>query len=83
MQSETLILIQLYKMWVRPTALYGAPAYYSATKTHLTKIQVIQNSALMIALRRLRRAYIEDLHEEGSPVSLNLRQLGPVLWRRR
>ena len=64
MQSKT--LIHLYKMWIRPIALYGAPAYYSAAKTHINKIQVIQNSALRIALRRTRRTHIEDLHQEGS-----------------
>ena len=63
MQSKT--LIHLYKMRIRPIALYGAPAYYSAAKTHLNKIQVIQNSALRIALRRNRRSHIADLHEEG------------------
>ena len=52
-------------MWIRPIALYRAPAYYSAAKTHLNKIQVIQDSALRIALRRNRRSHIADLHEEG------------------
>ena len=74
MQSKT--LIHLYKMWIRPIALYGAPAYYSAAKTHINKIQVIQNSALRVALRRTRRTHIEDLHQEGSlnllKASLNL-----------
>ena len=64
MQSKT--LIHLYKMWIRPIALYGAPAYFSAAKTHINKIQVIQNSALRVALRRTRRTHIEDLHQEGS-----------------
>ena len=64
MQSKT--LIHLYKMWIRPIALYGAPAYYSAAKTHINKIQVIQNSAPRVALRRTRRTHIEDLHQEGS-----------------
>ena len=64
MQSKT--LIHLYKMWIRPIVLYGAPAYYSAAKTHINKIQVIQNSALRVALRRTRRTHIEDLHQEGS-----------------
>ena len=64
MQSKT--LIHLYKMWIRPIALYGAPAYYSAAKTHINKIHVIQNSALRVALRRTRRTHIEDLHQEGS-----------------
>ena len=64
MQPKT--LIHLYKMWIRPIALYGAPAYYNAAKTHINKIQVIQNSALRIALRRTRRTHIEDLHQEGS-----------------
>ena len=57
-QSQT--LINLYKMWIRPIALYGAPAYYSAAKTHINKIQVIQNSAPRIALRRNRRSQIAD-----------------------
>ena len=64
MQSKT--LIHLYKMWIRPIALYGAPAYYSAAKAHINKIQIIQNSALRVALRRTRRTHIEDLHQEGS-----------------
>ena len=34
------------------------------------KIQVIQNSALRIALRRNRRSHIEDLHEEGCLIPL-------------
>ena len=63
MQSQT--LIRLYKMWIRPIVLYGAPAYYSAAKSHINKIQVIQNSALRIALRRNRRSHIADLHEKG------------------
>ena len=57
MQSKA--LIHLYKMWIRPIALYGAPAYYSAAKTHLNKIQVIQNSALRVALRKTRRTHMK------------------------
>ena len=68
MQSKT--LIHLYKMWFRPIALYGAPAYYSAATTHLNKVQVIQNSGLRIALRRNRRSHIADLHEEGCLIPL-------------
>ena len=63
-QSKALIL--LYKMWIRPIALYAAPAYFSAAKTHINRIQVIQNSALRVAQRRNRRTHTEDLHEEGS-----------------
>ena len=68
MQSQT--VIHLYKMWIRPIALYGAPAYYSSAKTHINKIQVFQNSALRIALRRNRRSNIADLHEEGCLIPL-------------
>ena len=73
MQSKT--LIHLYKMWIRPIALYGAPAYYSAAKTHLNKIQVIQNSALRIALRRNRRSHIADLHMGGCLIPLKTEAL--------
>ena len=68
MQSKT--LIHLCKMWIRPVALYGAPAYYSAAKTHLNKIQVIQNSEPRIALRMNRRSHIADLHELGCLIPL-------------
>ena len=64
MQSQT--LIHLYKMWIRSIA----PAYYSAAKTHLNKIQVIQNSALRIALRMNRRSHITDIHESGCLIPL-------------
>ena len=67
MQSKT--LIHLYKMWIRPIVLYGAPAYHSAAKT-LDRIQVLQNSALQVALRRSKRTHIEDLHKEGSLILL-------------
>ena len=67
MQSKT--LIHLYKMWIRPLVLYGAPAYHSAAKTYVNRIQVLQNSALRVALRS-RRTHIEDLHKEGSLILL-------------
>ena len=43
----------------------GAPAYYHAAKTHINRIQVIQNTALRVALRKNRRTSIEELNEEG------------------
>ena len=57
-------------MWIKPIALYGAPAYYSAAKTHINKIQVIQNSALRTAIRKNRIFHIADLHEEGCLIPL-------------
>ena len=55
-------------MWIRPIELYEASAYYSAAKTHINKIQVIQNSALRAALRRNR--WKQNLHEEGSLIPI-------------
>ena len=68
MPSKT--LIHLFKIWIKPIALYGAPAYHSAAKTYKNRIQVLQNSALRVALRRTRRTHIEDLHKEGSLILL-------------
>ena len=68
MQSKT--LIHLYKMWIRPIALYGAPAYYHVAKTHINRIQVIKNTSLRVALKKNRRTHIEELHEEGSLILL-------------
>ena len=73
MQSKT--LIHLYKMWIRSIALYGAPAYYSAANIHLNKIQVIQNSALRIALRMNRRSHIADLYESGCLIPLKAEEV--------
>ena len=55
-------------MWIRPIALYRPPAFYYSAD--INRIQVIQTSALRIALRRNRRSHAENLHEEGSLIPL-------------
>ena len=63
-------------MWIRPIALYGAPAYYNAAKTHINRNQVNQNTALRVALRNNRRTHIEELHKEGSLILLKAEAVG-------
>ena len=80
MKSKT--LVHHYKIWIRPIALYGALACYSATKTNLNKIQFIQNSSLKVALRRCiyknphRRPTVL---EEGSLIPLKDEAVGSSL----
>ena len=68
MQSKT--LIHLYKMWIRPIALYGAPAYYSAAKTHINKNSGYPELGPKGSTKKTRRTHIEDLHQEGSLIPL-------------
>src|SRR5699024_11810659 len=35
--------LQMYKMIVRPTMLYASPAWGMAAKTHISKLQTVQN----------------------------------------
>ena len=54
--------IILYKTVIRPILLYGCNVWGKAAKTHIKKIQVVQNKALKI-IHKLPRLYrTRDLH---------------------
>ena len=57
------IKITLYKICVRPVLIYGHQIWTAATKTHILKIQRIQNKFLRIILNKPRDTKIDTLHK--------------------
>jgi hypothetical protein len=60
----------IYKLAVRPIFTYGCPAFESMAKTHLQKLQVLQNKFLRIVLNKTRYERITDLHAEAKIPSI-------------
>jgi len=59
---HTRFKILLYKMCARATLLYAAPVWAAAPRTHLQKLQVVQNKFLRTVLNVAKNTRIEDLH---------------------
>ena len=55
----------IYKLAIRPIFTYGCPAFGTMAKTHLQKLQVLQNKFLRIVLNKTRYDRITDLHTEA------------------
>jgi len=55
----------IYKLAIRPIFTYGCPAFGTMEKTHLQKLQVLQNKFLRIVLNKTRYDRITDLHMEA------------------
>jgi hypothetical protein len=55
----------IYKVAIRPIFTYGCPAFESMAKTHLRKLQVLQNKFLRIVLNKTIYDRITDLHAEA------------------
>lgn len=60
----------IYKLAIRPIFTYGCPAFESMAKTHLQKLQVLQNKFLRIVLNKSRYEKIKDLHTEAKVPSI-------------
>jgi len=60
----------IYKLAIRPIFTYGCPAFESMAKTHLQKLQVLQNKFLRIVLNKSRYERIIDLHTEAKVPSI-------------
>ena len=57
------IIMQLYKLYVRPVLEYGAITLLSAPKTTLEKIQLVQNKAIKLAYRLPWCTSTRKIHE--------------------
>lgn len=59
--------LQIYRAIIRPVMTYACPIFDNAAKTHLRKIQVVQNSILRMALNVNWKSYISNqkIHEES------------------
>jgi len=52
----------LYKVVLRPIFLYGSPVWGNCAKTHIKKLQIIQNRYLKMCLKLPRRFSTDTLH---------------------
>lgn len=64
----------LYKSIIRPILLYGCPAWSTAAKSHISKIQIIQNKCLKMAFNTAPGTYLDDFHE-----SINLKKISTLI----
>ena len=64
-------LIIFYKAFIRSKLDYGCEAYGSASKTLLAKLDVIQNTALRIAIGAFRSSPILSIHCESNVIPLS------------
>ena len=57
--------LQMYKMIVRPTMLYASPAWGMAVKSHISKLQTVQNKYLRMAFDAPWYVRGNQLHREA------------------
>jgi hypothetical protein len=55
--------ITLYRSYIRPILTYACPVFDNAAKTHIKKLQTVQNKCLRMVLNARFRTRITTLHE--------------------
>jgi hypothetical protein len=58
--------LTLYRSCIRPILTYACPVFANAAKTHLNKLQVLQNKNLRMVLNAPFRTRIQTLHKKAS-----------------
>lgn len=59
----------IYKTYIRPVLLYGAPIFSTTCNTNINKLQVLQNKILRIIQNKTNRTKITLLHNTaGMPL---------------
>lgn len=61
----------IYKMVIRPTMTYASPVWKNAAKTHIKKIQVVQNKCLKMINNLPWRYSTIDLHQRTDYKTIN------------
>jgi hypothetical protein len=56
--------LMLYRSYIRPILTYACPVFANAAKTHLNKLQVLQNKNLRMVLNAPFRTRIKTLHKK-------------------
>ena len=72
---EPVVLLKLYKMYIRSLMEYGSVCFIAAPKIYLSKLQKIQNDALRVCLRLPSFIRIGLLHECASIETFEERML--------
>jgi hypothetical protein len=58
--------LTLYRSYIRPILTYACPVFANAAKTHLNKLQVLQNKNLRMVLNAPFRTRIKTLHKKAN-----------------
>lgn len=61
----------IYKSIIRPSLIYACPVWYKAARTHLKKLQILQNKCLKIIYNKPWRFPTDTLHNECSYIKLD------------
>jgi ribonuclease HI len=72
--SDERTILRTYRATIRSKLDYGSPAYGSATRSQLRKLDTIQNTALRLALGAFRTSPALSLHRESNETPLPLRR---------
>ena len=56
----------IYKLAIRPIFTYACPAFINIAKTHIKRLQVLQNKALKMVMNRHWRTRTTDLHGDAN-----------------
>lgn len=59
------VAIIIYKAFIRPVIEYGCPAFLQLQNNHISKIQIMQNKALRLALRAPYDTPLVELHKKA------------------
>jgi hypothetical protein len=63
--------LTLYRSYIRPILTYACPVFANAAKTHLNKLQVLQNKNLRMVLNAPFRTRIKTLHKKANLPTIN------------
>jgi hypothetical protein len=63
--------LTLYRSYIRPILTYACPIFANAAKTHLNKLQVLQNKNLRMVLNAPFRTRIQTLHKKTNMPTIN------------
>jgi hypothetical protein len=58
--------LTLYRSYIRPILTYACPIFANAAKTHLNKLQVLQNKNLRMVLNAPYRTRIASIHKKAN-----------------
>jgi hypothetical protein len=72
--SDERSILRTYRATIRSKLDYESPAYGSATRSQLRKLDTIQNTALRLALGAFRTSPALSLHQEANETPLSLRR---------
>lgn len=56
----------IYKLAIRPIFTYACPAFINIAKTHIKKLQILQNKTLRMVMNKSRFERTNDIHQEAN-----------------